>query len=76
MPNFTRARQMAGDFTSLEISQKAHDDNAAAFYQKQLELIESQKEYTKTIRRATIVMAAATVVMALAMIVQCAILLR
>ena len=76
MPDFTRARQMAGEFTELEKSQKAHNDQAAAYYEKQLALIVIQEEYAKTIKCSTIVTATATVVMALSMIVQCFIMLR
>jgi hypothetical protein len=66
--DFTRAHQRAGDFTALEISEKEFHDTSVTLLKKQLELIEDQKEYGKTIKRATIWMAIATVVMALVMI--------
>ena len=75
MPNYTRAYQKAGDFTALEISQKEHNDQAAAYYKQQLLLIADQKEYASTIKRATNITARATVVIALAMIVQCIVIL-
>ena len=73
--DMTREHQRRGNFTELEKSQKAHNDQAAAYYEKQLGLIEAQKEYGLTMKRATAVSAFATVIIALAMIVQCFIML-
>jgi hypothetical protein len=71
MADYTRAHQKAGDFTKLEISEKEFHDKSVELIQKQISLIEDQKQYGKTIKCATIVTAIATVVMALAIIVQC-----
>jgi hypothetical protein len=69
-PDFTRANQKAGDFTTLEISEKEFHDTSVALLKKQLELVEEQKKYGKTIKWATIVTGVATAVMALVMIFQ------
>jgi hypothetical protein len=70
MADYTRAHQLAGDFTALEISQKAHNDAATAYYEQQLSLIADQRKYTATIRCSSIVTAVATAVMAITLIVQ------
>jgi hypothetical protein len=74
MQDFTRAHQKAGDFTALELSEKDFHDTSVALLKKQLELIEEQKKYGKTIKLATIITGLATAIMAIAMIIQCFIL--
>ena len=53
----------------VEISQKEFHDSATALIKEQLALVNEQKEYGKTIKRATIWTAIATVVMAIIMII-------
>ena len=69
MSEYTRAYQKKGDFTALEISEKAFHDKSVELIQKQIDLIGDQKKFGETIRTATIWTAIATVVMSLAMIV-------
>lgn len=70
MVDFTRVRQMSGDFTPLEISEKEFHESSTALIKEQLALIKKQDEYGKTIKWATIVTGVATAVMALVMIFQ------
>ena len=70
MVDMTRESQRDGDFTDLEISQKKFHDSSIELNKKQLELIEDQKEYGKTITRATWTTAVATMVVALVMLIQ------